>query len=338
VTSVVSPLWYLGAKVMDIIQFTGNTVVFGGIFNNWNNSGADGLVILNSNYSKLSSFTSPFTDDNAFGSRFINKLYKTNDNGILLSTRQTSVEGSPTGWGSMRKLTSTGSNFVGFNQNGETDTSSTGTFNFNYTSTSISNFAVKSDESQIIIVGNFTSYTISSSAYTANNIIAINSGGTIDLSFTGGTGTNGPINEIITVSTGGYLFGGKFTQYSGVSVNSLVRITNTGNIDSSFSARTFSALTRIDLIRENSSGKFVVFGKFDGYDGQMCRDFIVLNTDGSLNTSYTYFTNSTLFPVSPYLPYKIFTDLFETSSSYIVTGTFYQINGLSRFGLAEIVK
>jgi hypothetical protein len=283
----------------------------------------------------LSSFTSPFTDNNAFGYRYTNKVYKTNDNGILLSTRQTFAEGSPIGWGSMRKLTSTGGDFASFNQNGQTETSATGVFGDSYTASPISNFAVKSDESQIVIVGNFTSYTISTSAYTANNIIAINSGGTIDLTFTGGTGTNAPINEIITVSTGGYLFGGTFTQYSGVSVNSLVMITNTGSIDNTFSARTFSALTRIDLIRENSSGKFVIFGKFDGYDGQVCRDFIVLNSDGSLNISYTYFTTSTLFAGTPY---KVFTDLLETSSSYIVTGAFFSINGLSREGLVEIVK
>ena len=120
-----------------------------------------------------------------------------------------------------------------------------------------------------------------------------------------------------------------------VSVNSIVKINNTGNIDNTFSARTFSALTRIDLIRENSLGKFVVFGKFDGYDGQVCRDFIVLNTDGSLDVSYTYFTSSTLYAGSPH---KIFTDLLETSSSYIVTGAFYSINGYSREGLVEIVK
>ena len=131
------------------------------------------------------------------------------------------------------------------------------------------------------------------------------------------------------------MFGGTFTQYSGVSVNSIVRIDNTGSIDNTFSARTFSALTRIDLIRENSSGKFVIFGKFNGYDGQVCRDFIVLNTDGSLDVSYTYFTSSTLNTGSPH---KIFTDLLETSSSYIVTGTFYSINGYSREGLVEIIK
>jgi len=327
--------WATGARVMDIIAFTGNTVLFGGIFNNWNSSGADDLVILNSDYVKLSTFTSPFTDNNTFGYRYVNKLYKTNDNGILLSTRQTFVEGGPTGWGSMRKLTSTGGNFASFNQNGQTETSTTGLFGSSYTASPISNFAVKSDESQIVLVGNFTSYTISSSAYTANNIIAINSGGTIDSTFTGGTGTNAPINEIITVSTGGYLFGGTFTQYSGVSVNSLVKIDNTGSIDNTFSARTFSALTRIDLIRENSLGKFVIFGKFDGYDGQVCRDFIVLNSDGSLNVSYTYFTTSTLFSGTPY---KVFTDLLETSSSYIVTGLFYSINGYSREGLVEIIK
>ena len=76
-------VWATGARVMDIIAFTGNTVLFGGIFNNWNTSGADDLVILDSGYSRLSSFTSPFTDNNTFGYRYVNKLYKTNDNEIL---------------------------------------------------------------------------------------------------------------------------------------------------------------------------------------------------------------------------------------------------------------
>jgi hypothetical protein len=321
--------------VMSMTPFTGNTVIISGAFNNWNNLGQDDIVVLEyPNYGLISSFTSPFTDDNVFGYRFTNKVYKTNDNGILLSTRQTVVEGTSSGWGSMRKLTSAGSDFAGFSQTGETNTISTGVIGSSYSSTSISDFAVKSDESQIVIVGNFTSYT-ETSTYTANNILALTSGGTVDLTFTGGTGTDGPINQIISVSTGGYLFGGMFTQYSGQSVNNLVRIDTNGNIDNSFSARTFSAVTRIDVVRETSSGKFIVLGKFSGYDGQTCNDFIIINTDGSLDTSYTYFTSSTLMLGTKY---KLFTDVLETASTFIIVGSFYFINGNSREGVVEIVK
>ncbi len=114
------------------------------------------------------------------------------------------------------------------------------------------------------------------------------------------------------------MIGGQFTSYSGVPVNYITKINNTGTIDNTFSARTFSGLTRIDRMKELSSGKIAVFGNFSGYDGYAARDFIILNTDGSLDTSVTYLTIG-FVPDSGSI--GEIRDILEKPSSLIVVGS-----------------
>ena len=136
-------------------------------------------------------------------------------------------------------------------------------------------------------------------------------------------------SEIITTTYGSYLIGGLFSDYNGTPVDKLVMINSGGTIDTSFSGRTFSGGTYISHINELSDGRFVVFGDFDGYDGYSARDFIILNTDGSLDTSVTYFatgTDSTNYVL----------DSIETIDGLICVGFFNSINGYTRRGTFKI--
>jgi hypothetical protein len=125
------------------------------------------------------------------------------------------------------------------------------------------------------------------------------------------------------------LIGGTFGDYNGTTVDNLVMLDIDGSIESSFSGRTFSAGTYVSHIKELSDGRFAVFGDFDGYDGYSARDFIVINTDGSLDTSVTYFTTGT--DSTNYV-----LDSIEDGNGLICVGFFNSINGYTRRGTFKV--
>ncbi len=307
--------------------FTGNTSVIVGNFTSFSSSTNDLITIINgpNAWQPVTYFTSPFVQSTT--TRYITDVAVTSDNGILLSLNYTPVAGSGSQYNQIRKLTSTGSNFAGFTNTGTTETINSATLG------KIKKFALSTNQSQIVLVGNFSSYT-DSTVSTSYGIAAITSGGTVDTTFTAGTGFNSGATDVISISTGGYMIGGQFTSYSGVPVNYITKINNNGTIDNTFSARTFSGLTRIDRMKELSSGKIAVFGNFSGYDGYTARDFIILNTDGSLDTSVTYLTTG--FEPDSGSVGEI-RDIVENPSSLIVVGYFNAVNSLTRYSICEII-
>jgi hypothetical protein len=313
--------------IYKVRTFTGNTSVIVGNFPSFSSSTNDLITIINgpNAWEPVTYFTSPFTQSTT--TRYINDVSVTNDNGILISLNYTIVAGSGLQYNQIRKLTSTGSNFAGFTNTGTTESIASSTLG------KIKKFTLSSDESQIVLVGTFSSYT-SNAVSTSYGIAAITSGGTVDTTFTAGTGFNSGATDVISISTGGYMIGGQFTSYSGVPVNYITKINNNGTIDNTFSARTFSGLTRIDRMKELSSGKIAVFGNFSGYDGYAARDFIILNTDGSLDTSVTYLTIG-FVPDSGSI--GEIRDILEKPSSLIVVGYFNGVDLVTRHSICEII-
>src|SRR5204862_3149330 len=93
------------------------------------------------------------------------------------------------------------------NSNGTLDTGfnpGTGTNNFVYT------MALQPD-GRIVIAGNFTNYN----GTTRYRIARINSDGTLDTSFDGGTEANGDISAVRLQPDGRILMAGDFTSYNG---------------------------------------------------------------------------------------------------------------------------
>ena len=68
----------------------------------------------------------------------------------------------------------------------------------------------------------------------ANNIIRLNSDGSIDTTFNIGSGFNNYTNCLLQDSNGKYLVGGYFTGYNGTSSSFIIRLNNNGTIDTSF--------------------------------------------------------------------------------------------------------
>lgn len=87
----------------------------------------------------------------------------------------------------------------------------------------------------IVFVGTFTSYN----GTAVNRIVAVSPDGTIDTSFSIGSGFNNTVNAIERQSDGKLVAGGGFTTYNGVSSDRLIRLNTDGSKDTGYSPSAF---------------------------------------------------------------------------------------------------
>lgn len=162
--------------------------------------------------------------------------------------------------GRIARLTSTGSLDTSFNSGG------TG-FNSN-----VRAIAIQSDD-KILVGGDFTTYNTSSGYTACNRIIRLNSDGSVDNTFSIGTGFNDAVRSFKILSDGSILVVGSFSTYQGSSYNRLIKLSSTGSIDSSlnigigFTGTLAGASPGVDYIEVNSSGDIYLGGVFTAYKG-----------------------------------------------------------------------
>jgi uncharacterized delta-60 repeat protein len=238
-------------------------ILAGGYFDTFTGSSQDGLIRLNSDGSKDTSFN--------IGSGFVGgvvfNVTTTSDGKIFVGGAFSSFSGSTQRL--LAKLNSDGSKdstFVsGFPSSG-----------------GVGPIKIQSD-GKILVGGFFTSYSGSSQ----NHLIRLNSDGSKDTSFNIGTGFAG-YGEILTVeiqTDGKILAGGYFTSYSGESQNYLIRLNSDGSKDSSFNIGS-GFNSGVSSIVIQSDGKILVGGGFTTFTGSTENKLIRLNSDGSKDTSF----------------------------------------------------
>ena len=194
---------------------------------------------------------------------------ETLSNGQLLVGGQfTSYNGTPANY--VARLNTDGSQDLSFIDIGLND--------------SVWEISIQSD-GKILLGGNFTSYNFG--ANPSSEIIRLNSDGSVDTSFNVGTGFIGGTVRIITIqSDGKILVGGGFTSYNGTPANRIIRLNSDGSIDGSFVYGTGFNTFVADIVVQ-SDGKIIVGGGFTDYDGTYFDQIIRLNSDGSIDNSFS---------------------------------------------------
>ena len=175
----------------------------------------------------------------------------------------------------------TSNGIIRLNSNGTIDN----TFNIGtgFTNTVLS-IAVQPD-GKILAGGDFTSY----SGVTSNYIIRLNTGGTIDNTFTIGGGFNNSVDSIVLQPDGKILAGGSFASYGGFLRNRIIRLNSNGTIDNTFNIGT--GLTNgfdgpVSTIALQPDGKILVGGAFTSYSGVTSNYIIRLNTGGTIDNTF----------------------------------------------------
>ncbi len=140
--------------------------------------------------------------------------------------------------------------------------------------------ALQSD-GKILVGGDFTSYN----STTTNRIVRLNSDGSLDGSFTTGTGANNQVHSTAIQSDGKIIIGGQFTNYNGTAQKSIARLNADGSLDTGFLIGT-GANGTVWTISLQSDGKIIIGGNFTTYNGLSRNGIARLNSDGTLDASF----------------------------------------------------
>lgn len=168
----------------------------------------------------------------------------------------------------------------------------------------------------------------------SRKLARLNSDGTFDSSFNIGNGFNGPVHKTLTQDDGKVIVGGSFTEFNGTSANNLIRLNADGSRDSSFNIGTGLNGTVMALALDPISGeKIYVGGSFSSFNGTTANAILRLNTDGSIDSSFTTGSGlSTLFFDTEYVRHV--NDFYAYPDGRIlVGGRFNTYNGTTDVGM-----
>lgn len=136
------------------------------------------------------------------------------------------------------------------------------------------------DDGKILLVGQFTTFN----GIEATRIVRLNSDGSIDSSFDGGTGFNSSVFRIHPLSNGKMYSAGRFSSYNDTPVSFIVRLNSNGTIDDTFQITT-GATGGVNDMDIQSDGKIILVGvinNFQGINSKITR----LDANGILDTSF----------------------------------------------------
>lgn len=168
-------------------------------------------------------------------------------------------------------------------------------------------------DGKVVLAGIFTAYN----GIARKNIARINADGSLDTSFSMGTGPDGPIYSIyMNLNCDGKIyFAGSFARFNGNVVTDLVRLDTNGEMDPNYIASTVG--TVIDSIIIQTDGKLVGGGT----------DMFRLNPDGIRDTGFNIGSGDSFSVVSLAL---------QPDGKIIVGGEFNTFNGVTCYGMARL--
>jgi uncharacterized delta-60 repeat protein len=186
------------------------------------------------------------------------------------------------------------------------------------TTTDVESFDVQSD-GKYIVGGGFTSYN----GTAAGRIVRLNADGTIDSTFTTGTGFSANIRYLKILKQGAnagkILVLGDFTSYNGTTVGRIALLNSDGTLDTAFNTSIGTGLSGPgQFVLEQSDGKLLVTGYFTNFNGGSAGCIVRLNANGTKDTSFVYgsgFNNAPNWIVQ------------NTAGKYIFGGWFTSYNG-----------
>jgi uncharacterized delta-60 repeat protein len=170
-------------------------------------------------------------------------------------------------------------NIARLNTNGSLD----GAFSYGNGLTPNVSTIARQPDGKILAGGTFTVFAQS----TVGRIVRLNSDGSFDTAFSqGNSGFNGSVYDIVAQPDGKILVGGEFTTYNGISSPRIARLNSDGTLDTSFNVGTgFGGTVNVMALYPN--GKILASGNFTSYKGTSIRKIARLNSDGTLDMTFT---------------------------------------------------
>jgi hypothetical protein len=200
------------------------------------------------------------------------------------------------------------------------------------TTNGVGNIIKIQTDNKILVGGAFNLYK---GVDCPDNLIRINTDGTIDSAFSVGIGTGftGSVNDIYVEPSGKIMVGGLMTGIQGNTIGLICRLNSDGTLDTTFSAATpgfvgtGGAFNGVQEIISDGGTGYYVSGNFNTFNGVACNDVVRLNSDGSLNTSF----NASIVSGNT----RIISIDLQTSTGYIIIGNYLGITAVNTSGTTE---
>jgi uncharacterized delta-60 repeat protein len=178
------------------------------------------------------------------------------------------------------------------------------------------------NDGKIIVGGNFSEYN----GVSVGNIIRLNQDGSIDNSFTSGTGFDASVRAINIQNDGKIIICGFFSSYNGITKNKVIRLNVDGTIDTAFNiGNGFTG--DLYCLKIQNDGKILLGGQVTAFNGINTTNIVRLNSNGTLDASFITGSgfNGNVDVIS-----------FSANQKILVGGFFTSYNGVMRNRIARL--
>jgi uncharacterized delta-60 repeat protein len=181
-------------------------------------------------------------------------------------------------------------------------------------------FSIKTQsDGKIICGGEFTNFN----GVISQRIARLNSNGSLDTNFTTNIGFafNSYTASVSVQADNKILVGGNFTSFKGETVNRIARLNSDGTLDTSFTTNTGTGFDSfVSRIAVQTDDKLVIGGNFSSFNGTSTARIARLNSNGTLDTSFTANIGTGFDGVAESIA-------IQSDGKMIIGGTFTTFNG-----------
>lgn len=177
-------------------------------------------------------------------------------------------------------------------------------------------------DTRLLIAGEFDSYA----GVERHSVARLMSGGALDLTFAVGSGSDGPIHELVELRSGKILAVGAFQNFNQIEQAGIVRLMPNGHVDPGFSARE-GANGPIYTVLPWAEERLILAGDFTQYQDHDQNRLVVTYPDGSWDDSVNLGSGFD-GAVRALVP--------DEAAGLVVGGEFRHFNGVQRSGLLRL--
>jgi len=142
--------------------------------------------------------------------------------------------------------------------------------------------ATMQSDGKLILVGSFSSFN----GVAANRIVRLNLDGSVDQSFSAGTGADGDIYSIrYNATTDKIVISGNFSTFNGKASSGVALLNSNGSVVSTFNGLVITGGIAT-FAGQLNNGKIIVAGSFNRYGDYLRQGFMILDTNGQLAVGY----------------------------------------------------
>ena len=177
-------------------------------------------------------------------------------------------------------------------------------------------------DGKIILGGRFGTFN----GTVHSRLIRLNADGSIDTSFSTGTGFDKNVYALGLQSDGKIIVGGSFLNYNGISSKRILRLHPNGTLDTTFDSGTGFSNSDVRSILIQPDDRILAGGGFSGnYNSTTVLRLVRLSSNGNIDTSFSVNLNSTLYTMG-----------LTPDRKLLIGGNFNSVSGVAKHRIARL--